>query len=163
MNLLGNNEERCELQCAMQLIRNVPFFSDLSHDFCRVLAYLCERQIFSVHQLIQREGDMADMAVILVRGTAHILQGGRQITPVAQGSCVGGLALLGQFRWLYSLRAETEVECLLLPRHKFLPQFIAQPDTLGAVARELIGTVVAWEQQQLERPGEMRSYGLATI
>ena len=147
----------------MQLIRNVPFFSDLSHDFCRVLAYLCERQIFPENQLILREGEIADMAVILVRGAAHILHGGRQIAPVEKGSCIGGLALLGQFRWLYSLSAETEVECLLLPKHKFLPQFLAQPDALVAVTRELIGTIVAWEQRQLARPGEMRSYGLSML
>jgi CRP-like cAMP-binding protein len=127
------------------------------------LAYLCERQIFPENQFMQREGEIADMAVILVRGAAHILHGGRQIATVEKGSCVGGLALLGQFRWLYSLRAETEVECLLLPRHKFLPQFMAQPDALMAVARGLIGTVVAWEQRQLERPGEMRSYGLSML
>lgn len=163
MNSLGRNDERCELQSCLQLIRNVPFFSDLDLDFCRVLAYLSERQIFLEHQLIQREGEIADTAVIVVQGVAHILQGGRQIATVENGSCVGGLALLGNFRWLYSLRAETEVECLLLPRYKFLPQFVAQPNALVVVARELIGSVVAWEQRQLELPGEARSYGLAMV
>lgn len=147
----------------MQLIRNVPCFSDLEPDFCRVLAYLSERQIFTEHQLIQREGEIADTAVIVVRGVAHILRGERQIATVQNGSCIGGLALLGQFRWLYSLQAETEVECLLLPKHKFLPQFLAQPDALVVVAQELIGAVAAWEKRQLELPGEKRCYGLTMV
>ena len=80
-----------------------------------------------------------------------------------QECAFGGLALLGQFRWLYSLRAETEVECLLLPKHKFLPQFLAQPDALVVVARELIGAVVAWEQRQLEQSGGKLCYGLTML
>ena len=163
MNLLGNNGEKCELQSCMQLIRNVPCFSDLDPDFCRVLAYLCERQIFTQDQLIQREGEMADAAVIVVRGVAHILRGERHIATVQNGLCVGGLALLGQFHWLYSLRAETEVECLLLPKHKFLPQFLAQPDALVVLARELIGAVVAWEQRQLEQSGDEFCHGLSML
>jgi CRP-like cAMP-binding protein len=163
MNLSGKNEETCELQRSMQLIRNVPFFASLSPDFFRVLAYLCERQIFAAKQIIQREGESADAAMILVRGTAHIRHGDRHVATVGKGLCVGGLALLGEFRWLYSLQAESEVECLLLPRHKFLPQFIAQPDALVSVAGALIGAVVDWDQWQLERAGEIRAYGLGML
>jgi CRP/FNR family transcriptional regulator, cyclic AMP receptor protein len=163
MNLSGKQEETCELQRSMQLIKNVPLFSALSPDFFRVLAYLCERQTFSEKQIIQREGEMADAAMVLVRGTAHIFRGDRHVATIGKGQCVGGLSLLGRFRWLYSLRAESEVECLLLPRHKVLPQFMARPDALISVAGELIGAVVDWDQRQLERPEEMSAYGLGMV
>ncbi len=163
MNLSGSNEEKCELLRSVQLIRNVSFFSDLSPDFCRVLAYLCERQIFSAGQDILKEGEVADTAVIVARGTAQLMHGKQLVEAVERGSCTGVLALLGQFRWLYTLQAESEVECLLLPRHKFLPQFMAQPEALVGVTRKLIGEVVEWERRQLEHPVEMRFHGLGMI
>lgn len=163
MNLLGNLEEKCELQGRVHLLRNIPVFAGLSPEFLQVLAYLCERRIFTPSQVILKQEESAETAVIVVRGDARLELGGRHIAMTKNGSCIGGLALLGQFRWLYSLRAETEVECLLLPRHKFLPQFMARPEAFMSVARGLVGTVVDWEQHQLELPGETRSYGLAML
>lgn len=164
MNSLANHEEICELQRSINLLKNISVFSGLTPDFCRVLAYLCERQIFAPHQMILNQGESADGAVIVVKGTAHmeLLERGN-VAVVEKGACVGALALLGKFRWLYSLRAETELECLLLPRHKFLPQFMAQPDALLSVTQGLIGEVVFWEKGQLELAGGSRSYGLAML
>lgn len=154
MNLSGNPEGQCELHRSMRLLRNVPFFSELHPELIRVLAYLCEHQVFLADQEIFRAGDPADTAVILVRGSARILHGERPVATVEQGACVGGLSLLGQFHWLYSLRAAVEVECLLLPRHKFQPQFLARPEALMALTRGLVGSVIAWEQRQLDQPRE---------
>lgn len=163
MSLSDQHEERCELHCSLQLLREVPIFTGLAPEFFRVMAYLCERQVFGPEQVMLTMGESAEAAVILVRGNARIERGERHIATVSKGLCVGGLALLGQFQWTYSLRAITEVECLLLPRRKILPQFMAQPKALALVARELIGAVVDWDQRQLDRPGEVRSYGLGML
>ncbi len=134
MSLSDQHEGQCELHCAMHILRDVPLFAGLAPEFFRVMAYLCERQIFAAGQDILVMGDAAEMAVVLVRGDARIERGGRHVAMRGKGSCVGGMALLAEFRWLYALRAETEVECLLLPRHKFLPQFMARPDALAVLA-----------------------------
>lgn len=73
------------------------------------------------------------------------------------------MALLGKFRWLYSLRAETELECLLLYQRKFLPQFIARPDALAVLAGNVAEAVVARERRQLEYPRDELSYGSSMI
>ena len=163
MSLSELNEEQCELHSSLQLLRDVPVFNGLAPEFFRVMAYLCERHLFAAEQVILTRGETAEAAVVLVRGSARIELGERQVATLDKGSFVGGLALLGQFRWLYSLRAATEVECLVLPRRTFLPQFMARPDALAVLAGKLVGSVVGWEQRQLERPGEERSYGLGML
>jgi len=159
MNLSDQLEGQCELECNLRLLRELPIFGELAPELVRVMAYLCEREVFAQGQSILSVNEPAEGAVILVRGTACFERGTRRISTVSEGKCVGGLALLGRFRWLYTLRAETDVECLLLPRRKLLPQLFAHPEALVIVARELIGGVVQWDQQCLERGCETDTHG----
>jgi len=163
MSLSAQNEGRCDLHCCMQILRDVPLFTGLSSDFFRVMAYLCERQSYGADQVILAAGETAETAVIVVRGDVRIEREGRRVATLAKGSCVGGMALLGKFRWLYSLRAETELECLLLYQRKFLPQFIARPDALAVLAGNVAEAVVARERRQLEYPLDELSYGSSMI
>lgn len=159
MNLSDQPEGQCELEYNLRLLRELPVFAGLAQELLRVMAYLCEREVFAQGQSILTVNEPAEGPVLLIRGTAGIEHGSRRVATVSEGMCVGGLALLGRFRWLYTLRAETEVECLLLPRRKLLPQFFAQPEALLNVAQGLIGGVVQWDQQRLERGGEVLGQG----
>ena len=163
MNLSDQPDGQCELECNQRLLREQPIFAELAPELLRVVAYFCEREVFAPGQPILAEGDQADSAVIVVRGEARIERGGRRMGVVPAGKCVGGMALLGRFRWVYDLRAETEVECLLLPRRKLLPQLLAQPVALASVARELVQGVVMWDRQRLERAGEAQAEGPGMI
>lgn len=163
MSLSEKNEEQCELHASLQLLRDVPIFAGLAPEFYSVMAYLCERRFFAADQVILAAGEAAEGALVLVRGSARIEHGELQIATLDRGACIGGLALLGNFHWLYSLRTVTEVECLLLPRRSILPQFKARPDALALLVGNLVGAVVGWDQKQLESPGEERSYGLGMI
>ena len=147
----------------MQILRDVPLFVGLSSEFFRVMAYLCERQAYEAGQDILAVGEAAEMAVIVVRGDVRLEREGRRIATQGKGTCIGGMALLGKFRWLYSLRAETEVECLLLYRRKFLPQFVARPDALAVLAWNVAEAVVARESRQLECPRDELLYGTGMI
>ena len=146
----------------MQLLRNVSFFEELTPDFLRVLAYLCLRRVYAAGDIIVKEGEPAEAAVVIVRGDAVTERGMAVIERVEKGRCVGGLSLLGRYRWLYTLRAASEVECLLLPRSSFLPQLQAQPEALVAIARGLIAAVIEREQQQLQgsNPGNPAGIGM---
>ena len=162
MNLSASREPRCELHRSMQLLRDVSFFEELAPDFLRVLAYLCQRRIYAAGDTIQQEGEPAEAAVIIISGDTAMERGGIVIERVEKGRCVGGLSLLGRYRWLYSLKAVSEVECLLLPRSSFLPQLQAQPEALIIVVRGLIATVIDREQQQLQgvTPGSPAGIGM---
>jgi CRP-like cAMP-binding protein len=163
MNLSDQPDGLCELECNQRLLREQPIFAELTPELLRVVAYFCERETFAPGQTILAEGEPAEAAVIVVRGEVRIERDGRGLAVVPAGKCVGGMALLGRFRWIYDLRAETEVECLLLPRRKLLPQLLAQPVALASVARELVAGVVMWDLQRLERAGETRAAGPGMI
>ena len=163
MNLSDQPDGQCELEHNQRLLREQPIFAELAPELLRVVAYFCEREVFSPGQPILAEGEPADSAVIVVRGEARIERGGRRMAAVPAGRCVGGMALLGRYRWVYDLRAETEVECLFLPRRKLLPQLLAQPVALASVARELVAGVVLWDRQRLERVGEAQAEGPGVI
>lgn len=159
MNLSDQLDGQCELDCNIRLLREFPPFRELAPELLRVMAYLCEREVFALGQNIMTEGEPADGAVILIRGMASVEHASGRVSGMGEGTHAGGLALFGQFRWVYTVRAETEVECLLLPRRKLLPQFFAQPEALVSVTRELIGGVIQWDQQRLDHGGEVQGQG----
>lgn len=144
-------------------MKDLPVFSSLAPELLRVMAYLGERQVYAPGQIILAAGEPAETTVIMVDGTARIEAGDKDIATVTNGMCVGAMALLGRFRWLSSLRAESESICLLLPRRKFLPQLMAQPDALALVVQELIGLIIGWEQGRIQRDGDRESSGLDMI
>lgn len=141
----------CELDCNLRVLRELPFFSGLPLELLRVMAYLCERETFAPGQAVFEEGQLAEGAVAVIGGSMAIEREGRKVGAVTTGMYAGGLALLGPYRWLYTLRAESETDCLLLHRRRLLPQLVAQPASLSTVARELVESVVFWDLQRLER------------
>jgi CRP-like cAMP-binding protein len=141
----------CELDCNLRVLRDLPFFSGQPQELLRVMAYLCERETFAPGQVAFEAGQPAEGAVAVITGTMAIEREGRKVGTLGAGMYAGGLTLLGHYRWLYTLRAETETDCLLLQRRRILPQLVAQPASLSAVARELVESVVFWDLQRLER------------
>lgn len=140
----------CELDCNLRILRELPVFAGLPSELLRVLAYLCEREVFAPGQPVLEEGQPAETTVAVISGSLAIERDGEVLGRVARGKCAGGLALLGRFKWLYTLRAEMEAECLLLPRHKILPQLLAQPEMMATVTQGLIDAVIGWDRDRLE-------------
>ncbi|PKN41663.1 MAG: hypothetical protein CVU60_09745 [Deltaproteobacteria bacterium HGW-Deltaproteobacteria-18] len=157
-----SENHQCELECNLRVLRELPFLAELPEELLRVMAYLCERETFVPGQAVFEEGQPAEGAVAVITGSMVIERGGRKLAALNEGMCAGGLTLLGQYRWLYTLRAETAADCLLLHRRRLLPQLVAQPASLAAVARELVESVVFWDLQRLERgaDGDVAGPGL---
>lgn len=141
----------CELDCNLRVLRELPFFAGIPPELQRVMAYLCEREVFSEGQTVLAEGQPADAAVAVISGGLVIEREGLTLGSVTRGMCAGGLALLGVFHSLYTLRAETQAECLIMHRRTLLPQLVARPEALAGVVREMVGSVVFWDLQRLER------------
>jgi len=151
--------QECELDCNLRVLRDLPFFSGQPQELLRVMAYLCERETFAPGQVAFEAGHPAEGAVAVITGSMAIEREGRKVGTLSAGMCVGGLALLGHYRWLYTLRAETATDCLLLHRRRILPQLVVQPASLAAVARELVQSVVFWDMQRLERGADADVHG----
>lgn len=146
-----SESRECELDCNLRVLRELPFFAEFPPELLRVMAYLSEREVFAPGQAVLEEGQPAEAAVSVIEGGLVIEREGQTLGRLTQGMCAGGLALLGGYRWLYTLRAEAETECLVMHRRKLLPQLLAKPEALAGMARELIASVVFWDLQRLER------------
>ena len=149
----------CELSCNLRVLREQPIFDGLPQELLRVMAYLCERETFAQGQAVLEEGGTAETAVIVFEGSLAVEREGKRLGLLGQGMLAGGLALLGGFRSLYTLRAEAGTVCLLLHRRKLLPQLLAQPEALATVARGLVDGVLAWDAQRLERGADADAVG----
>lgn len=163
MNWSEETEQRCELASSEKLLRAQPLFSELSGDFLRLVAYLGQRRHYAAGEDVLSEGEPADTAVILVRGGLTFRHSNREMAALMPGAMVGAMALLGRYTWTYTLHAATASECLLLPRHKILPQLLAHPQALAALAEKLIEAAVALEQQHLTKSGDSGLHELGML
>lgn len=142
---------QCQLDCNLRILRDLPVFAGLPADLLRVLAYLSETEVFGAGQTILRRNDPADCAMVVVEGQVRVEYAGGTVGMLQKGACIGGLALLGAYRWPYGLVAESEVECLRLDRRKLLPQLEAKSGALALVAGQLVSRVITWDRQRLDR------------
>ena len=149
----------CELDYNLRVLRELPVFAGLPPELLRVLAYLCERETFAPGQSVLEEGQPAEKVVAVISGSLAVEREGEVLGRVERGMYAGGLALLGRFKWLYTLRAEIGSKCLLLPRHKILPQLLAQPEMMAIVTQELIDAVVEWDRNRFETAPDGRGAG----
>jgi CRP-like cAMP-binding protein len=163
MDLSNQHEASCELQRNQQLLMDTALFKGLNPALVKVLAYLGERKLFPHNHLILTAGEPAEQTVIIVAGEAQLEIGARIIATQSVGATIGGMAMVGDFHWLYSLRARQDVEVLLIPRHKVLPQLMAQPEGLAALIRVLVKAVVEKDRQVLITTNGSNPLGLSMI
>lgn len=145
---------QCQLDCNLRILRDLPVFAGLPADLLRVLAYLSETEVYGTGQVMLLQHDPAEGAVVVVRGQVQVQLAEQTVGVLDAGACIGGLALLGAYRWPYGLTAASEVECLRLDRRKLLPQLEAKSGALSRVAGQLVARVIGWDRQRLDRGAE---------
>ena len=112
-----------EFQENLEILRQMDFFSALSLEALKLFAYLCTREKFKVGDFLFHQDDNDGNAFYIISGKAELLRqdegGDSNLKQYSEGEFLGGLALLGDMRRLFSLRASTDMTCLVLNRDKF--------------------------------------------
>ena len=143
----------CEFQENLDILRQIDFFSGLSMESLKVLAYVCLRENFKPGDFLFRQGDDDGQALYVISGLAELIhedEGGTDvIREFGNGDFLGGLALVGQTPRLFSLRAKENLTCLIIEREKFLSVMQQFPDQLAKVVRALVEGVMGWEERFL--------------
>jgi CRP-like cAMP-binding protein len=144
----------CEYQENLDILRQTYFFSGLPLESLKIFAYLCTRERFRSGEFLFREDDDGDDAFYLIAGKAqleHTTDSGiRQLRVIESGEFIGGLALLGEIRRLYSLRALEETICLVLYREKFSKALQQFPVQMPRIFTAVVGAINGWEKRFLE-------------
>jgi CRP/FNR family cyclic AMP-dependent transcriptional regulator len=142
-----------EFQADLEILRQLQFFSGLSLEALKLVAYLCARQDFRPGDLLFRQDEHDGTAFYIVSGQAGITRdnqrGGAALRTYGTGEFIGGLALVCDMRRLFTLRALTEMTCVTLTRDRFTKVLEQFPEMTAKVLQTIADAIVVWEQRFL--------------
>jgi len=111
-------------------IKQVTFFKDYAHntEVIRHIVELCEIRSFRKGSTIIREGEQGDELFIILTGSIDIIKKTMQneeyvvtsLDSASGGVYVGEIALIDHDRRSATVEAQTDCECIVLKRDKFL-------------------------------------------
>jgi CRP/FNR family cyclic AMP-dependent transcriptional regulator len=149
----NSDSAQTDFQDQLDILRQIPFFSQLPLETNKVLAYLCNREIFKQNAQLFSQGDTDGQALYILSGSARIEHKDGSdtlhIRDVGPGTFIGGLSLMAEISWLFSLTATEDLVCLVITREKFrriLEQF---PDIMSLIIKGLAVNIRNWEERML--------------
>jgi CRP-like cAMP-binding protein len=144
----------CEYQENLNILRQTYFFSGLPLESLKIFAYLCTREKFRSGEFLFREGEDGHEAFYLIAGKAQLERTDqtetRAMRTFGAGQFIGGLALLGETRRLYSLRALEDTVSLVLSREKFTKTIQQFPAQIPRIFNAAVSAINSWEERFLE-------------
>jgi CRP-like cAMP-binding protein len=155
MSLSEGNEScnTCELEENLTIVRGIHFFSGLPLEVLKLLAYLCTRENFNTGDYLFNQGDDDGQAFYIISGKARLIQvddgNERELKDYKEGDFLGGMVLLGNMRRLFSLKASTDMACLILTREKFTKAMEQFPDIMPKIIKAVIESLSHWERRLL--------------
>ncbi len=142
-----------EFQENLEILRQIQFFSGLHLEALKVIAYLCVRETFRPGDYLFQKDDNDGKAFYIVSGEAALMRedkrGESPQENYVEGEFVGSLALLSDMHRLFSLKALTDMTCLILTRDKFAKVMEQFPDLMPKVLKSVVDSVRAWEERLL--------------
>jgi len=152
MNLSAEKNETyqsSEFQENLEILRQIYFFSGLPLESLKVFAFICTRGTFKQGDYLFRQDDDDGQAFYIISGTARLVhedEGGEQmIRDYHTGEFLGGIALLGTMHRLFSLKALTDVTCLIMTREKCSATIQQFPDLMPRIIKAVVERISAWE------------------
>lgn len=137
-------QEKSSLDRRMAMLLQLPFFRDSLLETCRLYAYLSRIEHFEANDSIIVQGEPADRMFIIVSGTVSICENhhGREFylqkLTAEELNYFGELALLAEFDWFFSARAETGVVLLSITREAFLKVMEKYPDQMPKTVAHIV-------------------------
>lgn len=148
----GNPETgaSCEYEENLGMLRQVDFFSGLPLEATKVFAFLCDREHFRKGDLLFEEGDEDGKAYYFISGKAELLRQHDDqwvtLRVFEARDFIGRLALLGNVRRLFTLKAAEDLTCLVLTKEKFSRALEQFPDLMPKLIKVAVQNVNDWEK-----------------
>ena len=149
----NDGQASCEYQENVGILRQIDFFSSLPLEATKVFAYLCTRETFRPGDYLFQQDEEGDRAYYIISGSARldrrIDDTEKTMRTYTAGAFIGRLALMGKMRRLFSLKASTEVTCLIIGREKFTRALEQFPDIMPKIIKVLVDNIYNWEKRFL--------------
>ena len=138
-----------EFQENFELLRGVPFFSGLSPECCKVVAYLAVRETVKQGENLFTTGEDDGRAYLFLSGTAELFyegeSGDNQVGTFKAGDFISGLCLLSPMLRVFSLRARETCSLLVVTREKFGKAMESFPQELPRILKSVVKAIRDWE------------------
>jgi CRP-like cAMP-binding protein len=164
------SNQTSEYKQHLELIREIKYFSAVSLEAQKVLAYLCVRETFQKGETVFKTGDIDLSAYHLLDGRLEIFIDGldEPIGHFKQGDFFGALTLLGESPRLFTLKAAEQTNCIRLTKDKFTKVREQFPELSDKFMLMTVEDVNTWEKRFLkhmvpECAGCLSTLGLTLI
>ena len=124
------------------LLKAIPFFSNLSPEKLRDLARIGVREHAAAETVLFAEGDPGETLYVILKGAVRVTAGsGVELTRFKAGDYFGELALLDGRPRSASVETTEDSELLIVSRRDFLTLLSDSPRTLGDLLVNLSGKI----------------------
>jgi len=148
-----------EYRTAIDLLMRIPLFSVIPIEAVKVLACLGQTENFTAGELVFQQGEIDHHAYCILEGEAELIlrteEGEQKIRSFRQGDFIGGLSLLSNMERLFSLRAQTDLCCIVFSADGFLKTLRQFPESAAEILREIALQVFRWEYGLLHGEGKL--------
>lgn len=135
----------------LEILRQMDFFSGLSLEALKVFAYLFTREIFKPGDYLFYQDDNDGKAFYIISGEGELIRederGASELRKYGEGEFLGGLALVGDMRRLFSMKVLTETTCLVMTREKFTRAIEQFPELMPKVLEAMVDRIRSWEER----------------
>lgn len=108
----------------VQALRKVPLFSSIDPGKLRLLAFISQRVTFRDGEILCSQGDAGEDAFIILSGKADVLvkvgESDRKVAEIKENELVGEIAVLCDTPRTATLRAQGDLEALMIGKEPFL-------------------------------------------
>jgi CRP/FNR family transcriptional regulator, cyclic AMP receptor protein len=124
-----------------ELLRRVPFFSEIEPARLKLLAFMSERVGYDAGKTLFRQGDRGDAAYLIIEGEADIIvetqSGPLTVATLGAHDIVGEMAILGEVPRTATVQAKTRLVALRLAKDPFMRMVREFPTMAVSIMREL--------------------------
>lgn len=144
----------CEITDNISILREIHFFASLPLEVVKLFAYLCTRECFKAGDFLFRQGDDDACAYYSLTGEMELHRqdsgGEKVLRRYPERSFFGSLSLLSPMPRLFSLKAATDLCCLVLTREKFTKILEQFPEIQPKIISSIVQRMLKWEKQVLK-------------
>jgi CRP/FNR family cyclic AMP-dependent transcriptional regulator len=154
---------RCELDQNVDMLRRVPAFCSIPLERLKLYAYLSKRMHYRAGEFVFRQGEFGNLGYIVICGKAQVIRELKDhsifLNEFQEGDFFGGLALLADAPWLFSVKAVTDLECLTIDRETFQKLFVQFPEAGIKMVNIMVRRLVQMEEKLMQAGAEECLYG----